>query len=172
MKTGLRILQRRGPLTMFNPQPCFVEFTVADKTRLDGLCTAFAALQHDKQTDSWRDDEDWLSVFDEEALSHFWWPTPEEHEMWRKRWEAAPVPQRLNDPSFLPPSWDFLSMIDAFKNGEYDLVSCRMVGPDQGRLEFDPDAFPYGGTGCFHMLIRAFGFQVTGEDDGTGYRTL
>jgi hypothetical protein len=141
-------------------------------TQFDALCAAFAALQHDKRADSWRDDEDWLEVFDDAALSQFWWPSQEEHEAWRRRWEAAPVFQRLHDPSFWPPSWDFLSMIEAFKNGEYGLVACRLVEPGRARLEFDPDAYPYGGTGCMHMLIRAFGFQVTGEDDGTGYRTL
>jgi hypothetical protein len=157
---------------MFNPQPCFVEFVVSDTTRFNALCTAFAAIQHDKRADSWRDDEDWLAVFDDAALAHFWWPTVEEREARRKRWEAAPVSERLNDPSFEPPSWDFLSMIAAFKNGEYDLVACRLVEQGRARLEFDPDAFPYGGTDCFHMLVRAFGFQVMGEDDGTGYQAL
>jgi hypothetical protein len=157
---------------VFNEQPCFVEFAATDMTRFGAICAAFAALKHDKQVNSWRDDEDWLELFDDAALSQFWWPTPEEREAWRNRWEAAPVPERLNDPSYTSPSWDFLSMIEAFENGEYGLVACRVVEGTRARLEFDPDAFPYGGTGCFRMLVRAFGFQVTGEDDGTGNQAL
>jgi hypothetical protein len=152
------------------PSPCFVAFRVNNAARFDALCAAFAAIKHDKDTGAWRAEEEWLAVFDDEALAHFWWPTKEELEAQRRRWESAPIPERLYDPELLPPSWDFLAMLDAFNNGEYDLLECRRVDADQGRLEFAPHAFPYGGTGCFQMLLRAFGFEVTGEDDGTGYR--
>lgn len=157
---------------MFNVAPCFVEFSVTDSARFDQLCAAYAALRHDKQSDSWRDDENWLEVFDDEALAQFWWPTLEERAAHVARWEAAPVSQRLHDPSLKPPSWGFLSMIEAFKNGEYDLLACRLLEDGHARLEFDPHSYPYGGTGCFHMLIQAFGFRVTGEDDGTGFQTV
>jgi hypothetical protein len=157
---------------MVNTEPCFVEFAVDDQARFDALCTAFAGLKHDKDADSWRVEEDWLELFDDAALAQFWWPTPEELNAYRERWESAPVPQRLYDPSFHPPSWDFSSMIEAFKNGDYTLVACRLAPEGRARLEFDPHGYPYGGTGCFHMLIQAFGFGVTGEDDGTGFQLL
>ncbi len=57
----------------------------------------------------------------------------------------------------------------AFENGEYDLFSCRLISQDRARLEFDPLAYPYGGTDSLQMLIRAFGFHILAEDDGTGY---
>jgi hypothetical protein len=157
---------------MRDVKPCFVEFAVGDMARFDTLCAAFAAVKHDKDADSWRAEEDWLEVFDDVALAHFWWPTAEERNAFWARWEAAPVPQRFADPSLQPPSWDFLSMIEAFQDGEYTLLACRLVEEDRARLEFDPEAYPYGGTGCFHMLIQAFGFRVIGEDAGTGFRML
>jgi len=144
----------------------FIDFLVHDADRFASLQAAFEALKHDKGADSFRDDEDWLSLFDDEALAQFWWPSTEERMAHAERWQATPVAQRLSDPSLRPPSWDFLSMIDAFKNGEYALVSCRMVDHAQARLEFYPYAYPYGGTGCMKMLIKAFGLRVIAESDG------
>ena len=150
--------------------PCFVAFKVDNVARFEALRAAYEAIKHDKDTDEWRVEEDWLSFFDDEALAYFWWPTKEETEAYWARWWGTPIPQRWTDPAVQAPSWDFLSMIDAFKNGEYELQACRLVDEGHGQLEFDPWAFPYGGTGCMRMLIRAFGFEVTAEEDGTGYR--
>jgi hypothetical protein len=148
----------------------FIEFAIDEATRFEALCAAFAALKHDKEAEVFRDEEDWLLLFDDEALAQFWWPTADEQAAHAARWRAAPVEQRLSDPSYWPPSWDFLSMIDAFKHGEYALVACRMIDGGRARLDFYANAYPYGGTGCMKMLIKAFGFRVIAEEDGTGYR--
>ncbi|WP_413256424.1 hypothetical protein [Floridanema fluviatile] len=134
----------------------------------DSLCRIFQEIKRDKDTNKWRNEEDWLAFFDEQALSTFWWPTEEEQAEWLRNWEATPVPQRWTEPSLETP-WDFESMIDAFKNGEYELISCRMISSDLARIEFNPLAYPYGGTGCIQALIESFGFLIVGEDDGTGY---
>jgi hypothetical protein len=147
----------------------FIEFAVDDATRFATLCAAFTVLKHDKEAEVFRDEEDWLLLFDDAALAHFWWPTAEEQAVHVARWHATPVEQRLSDASYWPPSWDFLSMIDAFKNGDYALLACRMIDDGRARLEFSAYAYPYGGTGCMNMLITAFGFRVIAEDDGTGY---
>jgi len=63
-------------------------------------------------------------------------------------------------------------MIDAFLNGEYELLTCRLLTLDIGVFEFLPFAFPYGGTGCMKALIGAFDFPIIGEDYGTGYVSL
>ena len=144
----------------------FVAFSVDDDERFDALCAAFEAIKHDKDTGEWRDEEDWLAYFDDDALAHFWWPTKEEKDEHWRRWENAPIPEQLTDPALEPPSWDFLSMIGAFQDCEFDLLACRMVDEQSGRIEFDPQAFPYGGTGCIQMLVRAFGFNVTEVVDG------
>lgn len=113
---------------------CFVEFKVDEKKRFDALCRVFYEIKKDKDGDSFRDDEDWLAFFDDEALSHFWWPTQEERAEWVRRWDATPVPQRWTDPRLKTP-WDFDSMFDAFKNGDYELISCRMISSDKAQLE-------------------------------------
>jgi hypothetical protein len=60
----------------------------------------------------------------------------------------------------------------AFENGDYELTSCELSGNEQGEIRFEPHGYPYGGTDCMHMLIKAFGFTVIGEDDGTGYQRI
>ena len=137
----------------------FVEFGIADDARLGRLVAVVEALRQAKQTDEWRDDYHWLGYFDEEARARFWWPTPEELKDWERRWFSTPVPERFTDPSLETP-WDFGSMIDAFRNGEYDLLGCHRVSATAGRLEFDSHAWPYGGTGCMRALVEAFGHRV------------
>lgn len=54
-------------------------------------------------------------------------------------------------------------MIDAFRNGDYDLLGCRRASLRIGRLAFEPFGWPYGGTGCMRALIEAFGHRVTAD---------
>ncbi|HEY9300296.1 MAG TPA: hypothetical protein VIQ31_28835 [Phormidium sp.] len=147
---------------------CFIEFKVENQQRFDKLCRIFQEIKRDKDTNKWRNEEDWLAFFDEQALSSFWCPTEEEQAEWLRNWEATPVPQRWTEPSLETP-WEFESMFDAFKNGEYKLISCRMISSDLARIEFNPSAYPYGGIGCIEALIESFGFLIVGGDDGTGY---
>lgn len=53
-------------------------------------------------------------------------------------------------------------MIESFKDGEYELLSCEMISDETARINYNPFAFPYGGTDCMKALIEAFGFEVTG----------
>lgn len=137
----------------------FVEFKIVTEERFRQLAAVFDALCRAKQSGEWHDDDYWLGFFDQEARLRFWWPTPEEREDWSRRWFSTPVPQRFTDPSLKTP-WDFGSMIDAFRNGEYDLIACRRVSTETGRLEFEPHAWPFGGTGCMRALVEAFGHRV------------
>jgi hypothetical protein len=141
-----------------------VEFEVADKDRFRRLSAVFDALRAAKVADEWRDDDYWLGFFDAEARSRFWLPTPAEQEDWNRRWFSTPVPQRFTDPSLVTP-WDFGSMIDAFRNGDYDLLACEQLSERVGRLSFDPHGWPYGGTGCMRALVEAFGHRVTAEPE-------
>jgi hypothetical protein len=136
-----------------------IEYEIASDDRFHRLVTAFDALRRAKQSGDWHDDDYWLALFDQEARSHFWWPTAEEREDWARRRFYTPVPERFTDPSLKTP-WDFGSMIDALRNGEYDLLGCRIVAERVGRLEFGPHAWPYGGTGCLRALVEAFGHRV------------
>ncbi|MEX1097119.1 MAG: hypothetical protein WED34_13810 [Planctomycetales bacterium] len=141
----------------------YVEFEVASEDRYRRLDAVVSALAAAKRDDDFRDDAYWLAFFDDEARSRFWWPTEAELQEWSRCWQAAPVDVRTSDPSFLPPAWDFGSMIDAFRNGDYELLGCRRASPRVGRLAFEPFGFPYGGTGCMRALIEAFGHRVTAD---------
>ena len=52
-------------------------------------------------------------------------------------------------------------MIEAFNNGEYNLLTCEMIGANVVRLSFYALGYPYGGTGCMEALVESFGFKVT-----------
>ncbi|SFL35512.1 hypothetical protein [Lysobacter sp. cf310] len=142
----------------------FLEFEISSGDRFLHAVAALDALQQAKTSGSWQDDEYWLGFFDKEARSSFWWPTPEEQEDWYKRWTATPPSRRATDPALQTP-WDFGSMIDAFKNGDYDLLGCEQISGSLGRLNFRPHGWPYGGVGCMRALLESFGHRVVQEPD-------
>jgi len=149
----------------------FVEFTVNNRERFERLRNVFLELKKEKDADQFRPEIEWPQFFDDQALDHFYWPTPEERSRWLKETQHRPI---LITPTEMTSGlrWDFFSMIDAFRNGEYELRSCELVGPVSGRLEFFALAYPYGGVGSMVALIEAFGFTITGIQDGTGYREM
>ena len=141
----------------------YLDFALSDAERFSKLQIVFAALKNAKSADTIDpDDDSWLGLFDDSAREYFWWPTPEEVADWQRRWESTPVPQRFTDPSLVTP-WDFSSMIEAFKNGEYELVALDRTTDTTGRLTFNPLAWPFGGTNCMRALIESFGGVVTHE---------
>jgi hypothetical protein len=142
----------------------FIDFEIADDDRFRRLGAVFDALRAAKQSDDWQNDEYWLAFFDQEARSHFWWPTAAEMEDYNRRWFSTPVSQRSTDPSLITP-WDFGSMIDAFRNGDYDLLECKRVSERVGRLTFDPNGWPYGGKDCMRALVEAFGNRISAESE-------
>ena len=143
--------------------PAYIEFDFDDPSRLTQLQCVFEALKKAKESEDFKDERFWLNFFDERAKSYFWWPSDAEIEDWQRRWFATPLPQRWTEPS-LKTGWISMSMIEAFSNGEYELLDCRSLRGNCGRIEFEPLAFPYGGTGCMKALVESFGFRVTGEE--------
>jgi hypothetical protein len=149
----------------------FIEFEIAGEDRFRRLATVFGALRAAKESDEWRDDGYWLAFFDQEALSHFWWPTAAEAEEQSRRWFATPVPQRFTDPSLVTP-WYFGSMIEAFRHGDYELLQCERVSENVGRLSFYPYGWPYGGTGCMRALVESFGHRITVDSEAWQTRPI
>lgn len=153
---------------------CFIEFKIEDLSRFHALQMAFEACKHDKEAGALRDIDDWLEFFDDQALSHFWWPAAEERDesdMRREQMQVGLVTRQLDEPALDGP-WEFEGMIDALENGEYDLIACLMLTEDRGRLEFRPHAWPYGGTGSLKMLLTAFDCRPVAEDAGFGLHQL
>lgn len=105
-----------------------------------------------------------MPYFDSNALRHFWWPTPTELKDWERRYFTTPVPDRFTDPSLQHP-WDFLSLFEAFKNGDYELHPIERLSDGEAALPFAPHGHPYGGTGCMSALIEAFEHRVTEDPE-------
>jgi hypothetical protein len=146
--------------------PLTVEFEITDAARFEMLRTVYSALREAKAADSFTDDHSgWVTYFDDAASSFFRWSTPEEDALWEKRWFATPVPQRWHDPA-LQRGWSLEAVIEAFRNGEYDLGECERMSESAGRLTFYEHAYPFGGTAGMRVLIESFGHRVTKDWDG------
>lgn len=149
----------------------FIEFSVNDPQRFQRLKCAFDELKKDKNSGTFRSDEDWPKLFDSAALDCFSWQSAEGRRQWLDDSQHHPIlVTPTEDATGL--RWDFFSMIDAFRNGEYELRSCELVASGKGRMEFFAFAYPYGGVGCMVALIESFGFKVIGIEDGTGYQSF
>ena len=138
----------------------YIEFSVVDMIRFEDLQKVFNKLKTDKDQDAIGGDDEYVVLFDEQAREYFRWSTPAEDELWAKRWFARPVETRQTDLS-LDRGWDFGSMIKAFNHGEYNLLTCEIIGANIARLDFYALGYPYGGTGCMEALVESFGFKVT-----------
>jgi len=148
--------------------PCYVSFRISSPPQWERLARVVAELRRDKEAGAFRAEEEWRKLFSAEELQFFWRPTDEERADWKRRWEATPVPARWTDPSLDLP-WDFSSMLDGIREGEYALLGVRSDDMQTGFLEFDPHAFPFGGTASLRALILAYGHELLGYDDGTGF---
>src|SRR5262245_18272277 len=95
-----------------NGSDFYVEFEIHSDTQFERLVAVFDALKKAKETENPPEPEDnlWLSFFNAEELSTFWWPSDEERAEQTRRWYATPIPERWSDPSLRHP-WDFTSMI-------------------------------------------------------------
>ena len=149
-------------------QYAFVEFLISDSAALSRLTTVAEQLRKEKASDANRDENYWLPFFTAPDRAEFWWADEAEMELWNKFWFSTPLPDR-HSPEMPTTPWDFGSMIDALMDGEYDLVGVRKLTPERARFEIDPHAYPYGGIDAVRTLVRAFGHNITGFDDGTGY---
>lgn len=147
---------------------CYIKFTIANAAAMKALCAIFDDLKTQKANGTLQPDAKWKSYFTNEQLRTFWSPSPEELAAWQRVWDATPVPARFTDPKLSTP-WCFDSMLEAIQNGEYELVEIRQIDNDQACLDFDPQAYPFGGAESLQALIESFGHKVIGFDDGTGY---
>ena len=146
---------------------CYVEFRPKDSESLQRTKDFFGMIKAAKQLDDSPQDTQFLDFLSENERSYFWNPTPEEQAAWSKHWFSTPIEIR-HSPQMLMPKWQFGSMLDSFWQGDYELDSIK---EDSGRhlLTFNPNGYPFGGTGCMAAMLESFGHKVIGTDDGTGY---
>ncbi len=146
----------------------FVEFSIQSPERFAALQRVFAELKHDKDANDWRSSDELVKFFDSEALRHLFWPADDVRRQRLEDLRTRPIIETPTERS-TGLTWDFDSLIDAFVNGEYNLISCEMTKNRMPRFAFDALAYPYGGVGCMVALVEIFAGVVTGIEDGTGF---
>lgn len=147
---------------------CYVEFEPTDDTALQRLSAFFVMLKAAKESGAPIEEEHRLAAYlTVDERSYFWNPSPIELEEWKKEWFTTPLPRRHTDEA-LQPRWQLESMLEAFWNGEYELIAVLQEG-ERHFVAFNPEAYPYGGTGSLVALVECFGHRVVGIEDGTGY---
>lgn len=149
----------------------YVEFSVHSRDRLPLLLRVVQELRHEKSSERRRSLQELESLFDDDALSHFFWPTVAERAQRLRDLSTRPVVETPTEQT-VGLRWDFDSMIHAIMEAEYDLLGCEPSEAGKARLNFRALAYPYGGVGGLVALVEAFGFAVTGIEDGTGYRAF
>jgi hypothetical protein len=149
-------------------QHCYIDFNVRDEGAFRRLAVVVDEFQRQKETSGIFDATHWLPYFENSERAEFWWPTEAELEQWNDFWLSTPYPQRYS-PTMPTPPWHFVSMVESVLRGDFDLIGVQKSHEKRGRLEFYPHGYPYGGTGSLRALVRAFGHEVTGYDDGTGF---
>jgi hypothetical protein len=140
--------------------PSFIYFDIRGDRQFDQLQAAFEALRNDKEAHRLDpEDSKWLRIFGEEALRHFWWPTEQELADYQQRNRRTPPEERLEREDLQVP-WEFTSLLDAIRSGNYNLLRCTRNGT-AGRLEYEVWSVPFGGTDSLEELIRCFGHSVS-----------
>ncbi|WP_155649132.1 hypothetical protein [Burkholderia cepacia] len=149
------------------PVYCYVDFESNGEKALQRLTEFFDLVKAAKDSDEPADETQLSAYLTEVERTYFPNLTAEELAEWNEYWFSTPLPKR-HSPEMPTPGWDFASMLDAFWNGDYDLIAIR---PRATRhvLEFSPHGYPYGGTGSLVAMVECFGHQVVGVEDGTGY---
>jgi hypothetical protein len=138
-----------------------VRFEIAAEERFSALTRAYDRVRKCKTEKDWpENNESWTPFFDSKALRHFWWPTPVELKEWKKLYFSTHYSKRASAPRLQHP-WDFMSMFEAFKNGDYELLPIARLSDAEAFLSFSPFGDPYGGTGCMRALIESFDHRVT-----------
>jgi hypothetical protein len=151
-----------------NDYDCYIEFQPKNDESLLRIKHLFEIIKSAKESDEQAKLESTINDFSESEKSYFWNPTPKELAQWNAEYFATPVSKR-DLPEMLMPQWTLDSMLEAFWNCEYQLVSV-IEENNAHYLMFIPLSFPYGGTESLVVFTECFGHTVIGIEDDFGYR--
>lgn len=141
-----------------------VRFRVEDQNRFLQLQAVWRATKQDKEAEEFRDDAEWMSLVPDEVKLRFYWPSLEERQKWLAARDTTPI--AISSPTEQVGSqWDFFSVIEAFENGEYTILTCECSAEGIGEMHIDPWSYPYGGVGPLIALAEAFGFEIVGVNE-------
>ena len=54
-------------------------------------------------------------------------------------------------------------MIDCLKDGDYEFVSFEKSGDGTGKLYYEPNSWPFGGTDSMKAYLESFGLRIIEE---------
>lgn len=148
-------------------EPCYIEFFGNNEHNISKLNNIVEIIDNDKRNQIKEIDKKWIKLLTDNELAHFWWPNEEQYEEIKKRWGDVYI-KISPDINNLQKDWDIYSMFEALKDGEYEFLGIQKIGNNHFKLEFNPLAYPFGGTDSICKLISCFGFKVIAKDDGTG----
>lgn len=143
---------------------CSVAFVAVNAANLARTKTILDQIRFCKQEGQTLDNATFSAALTDTERSFFWAPTTEEMAEWNALWFNTPLPERHR---MSRPQWDMGSMLDSLADGEYVLVG---IEERDGSLHllFDPQAYPFGGTGCMVAFLECFGHTIISVNDGTG----
>jgi hypothetical protein len=153
----------------------FVEFKPTDSSLVEPLRGVWAALKAAKDGD-WRPDTEWIPLFPSAVLVNFSWPQDSvgsEWSAWPRHWNVnmeslIPASRRaMAECERLEPGWDILSLLDAFRTGEYTLNEYERLPHGVDRVSLEVFSYPFGGIGATIALVEAFGSYPLRWSDGS-----
>src|SRR5689334_14707483 len=103
---------------------CHVEFESNGEKALQRLAEFFDLVKAAKDSDEPADESQLSAYLTEAERAYFSNLTAEEMAEWNEFWFSTQLPKR-HSPEMPTPGWDFASMLDAFWNGDYDLIAIR-----------------------------------------------
>jgi hypothetical protein len=78
------------------------------------------------------------------------------------------LPETVIERLVAPETWDLEDILDCLLTGEYELTGVELAD-GEGRLLYEPLAFPFGGTDPLKATLEAFGFSVTEDSFHDGF---
>ena len=140
-----------------------IRFKNGSEEDFSALRKLFEAIKKDKDDESPRNESEWLAFVPKEHRSNFIWPSEIERSDWLEfsKDKAVAIPDVTDQ---ISQKWDFYCIVDAFHNGDYDLLKCEKKN-DLYEMHIYPYGYPYGGIGPLIALAEGFGFRIEGVNE-------
>lgn len=134
----------------------YIEFEIKNENKFKDLKKLFELISESKKNEDYKSDEFWFGQFPDYALEKYCFNDSD----LKPKFPTA-------DPN--NSSWHFYSMIEhLLENLDVELLTCKKIGNEKGRIEFYAFGYPYGGITGMTMFLKSFGFKATKIDEGGG----
>lgn len=174
-----------------NRQHCYIEFRVTDNQRFEVFLRFFNAMRtytRQRYADikmenmdpnqtmvsegtfrakTYSKDEDWMLAFKPDDLEYLKMPPHREAITSLRKWRDLSRKERradINKDPQLQTLADFVDMLRAFRDVEFELVNCAMHDADSARIEYTTYQYPFDGKSALEEMLLFFGFFSIIED--------